>query len=159
MDLAKYKSRLWSLFCHLRVGSVPQNLDHICQSLSATKLRINTPHKIFRHWTKETQNISTDHGPVLAAGDDHLEHSDGGAPLALPVLGIRVEPLEHIKSLITLSRYIVISSRGQRILFSGGRSLGENTATGDSAGKIEVCHWAHWSGGLCSISRKWSWSP
>ena len=112
MDLAKYKSRLWSLFRHLRVGSVPQNLDHICQSLSATKLRINTLHKILRHWAEELQDIWPDHGPVLAAGDDHLEHSDGGAPLALPVLGIRVQPLEHIKSLITLSRYIVITSRG-----------------------------------------------
>ena len=149
MDLAKYKSRLWSLFRHLRVGSVPQNLDHICQSLSATKLRINTLHKILRHWAEELQDIWPDHGPVLAAGDDHLEHSDGGAPLALPVLGIRVQPLEHIKSLITLSRYIVICSQGQRILFSGVWSLGKNTATGESAGENKSSPmsalWKWWS--------------
>ena len=37
--------------------------------------------------------------PVLPPCDDELEHSNCGAPLALPVLRVRVQPLQHVKSL------------------------------------------------------------
>ena len=37
--------------------------------------------------------------PLLPPRDDHLKEADRGSPFALPVLGVRVQPLEHVKRL------------------------------------------------------------
>ena len=54
----------------LRVGGVLEHLDDVDQRL-----------------------------PLLPPRDDHLEEADGGAPLPLPVLGVRVQPLQHVERL------------------------------------------------------------
>ena len=43
--------------------------------------------------------FSFSHRPVLPAGYNHLENSNGSSPLALPILWIRIQSLKHIKSL------------------------------------------------------------
>ena len=144
MDLAKYKSRLWSLFRHLRVGSVPQNLDHICQSLSATKLRIHTLHKILRHWTEELQNISTDLSsrPAMIIWN---------TPTAAPRLPSQYSGLGSSRSSISKawSRYHVIllsPARGRGYCFLVCGHCTRTLPLAILQAKIKVRHWAHCSG-------------
>ena len=41
--------------------------------------------------------------PVLSASDDHLKDTNTGPSLPLPVLGVGVQSLQHIKSLGMIS--------------------------------------------------------
>ena len=66
-----------TLRCHLGVGSVSEYLQDVHQGL-----------------------------PVLPAGDDHLEDADTGASLALPVLGVWVQSLQHVECLQYLCKVI-----------------------------------------------------